>query len=100
MVDIDKDKKVEIVSIEESKMDGIGRPVFSNDLDQTFIQTKDYIYQIMTNTKQRVETIKYTLDTPLESPVVNHNGDVYHKVGNQWEKKTFKFQSESTYLSI
>ena len=101
LTDIDKNKGELILTIDQSEIAGVDRPVFSNDLDQTFLQTKDKLYQIMTNTKDRVETIRYSLPNgPYESPAVNNNGEVYFKDGNQWKKKTYKFQSEATYISL
>lgn len=82
MINIEKNEEKTINTITRSDIQGIARPVFSNDLDQTFLQTRDKLYQIMTNTKDRVETITYSLNNgPLDSPAVNINGDVYYKDG-------------------
>ena len=44
----------------------------------------------MTNTKDSLEVIKYSLDNgSLKSPSVNINGDVYYIDEKQWKKKTF-----------
>lgn len=85
LTDVDKTNAEAILTVSADRIAGIARPVFSNDFDQTFLQTKDTLYQIMTNTRDRVETIKYALpDGPLMSPVVNKQGQVFHKVDNQW----------------
>lgn len=82
MINIEKNEEKAINTVTRSDIQGIARPVFSNDLDQTFLQTRNKLYQIMTNTKDRVETITYSLTNgPLDSPAVNINGDVYYKDG-------------------
>lgn len=44
----------------------------------------------MTNTKDNLEVIKYSLDNgPLKSPTVDINGNIYYLEDKKWKKKTF-----------